>query len=120
MHLKHARIPFRHVPTNYTKLSKFYFFAGATEGEAFDSSFLVSVAGLAAGEVDAAGEVVAAGTEAAGEGVGVAVSIGSPTTERPPVTPGKEKSKANSINVMAAIIVAFSKGFCAPRGPKAV
>ena len=104
-------------------MSKLYFFAGAAEGEAFGSSFF---AGLATGEAaalaeavgEASGEVVAAGADAVGAGVGVAT--GSPTIERPPVTPGKENPKANSMKAMAATIVAFSKGFCAPRGPKAV
>jgi hypothetical protein len=124
MHLKHARIPFRHVPTNYISLSKRYFFSGAAEGEAFGSSFAGLAASEAAGNPDAAGEaageVATAGTDAMGEGVGVGVSTGSPTTERPPVTPGNEKINASSINKIAATIVAFSSGFCAPRGPKAV
>ena len=34
--------------------------------------------------------------------------------------PGKEKSSANSIKTIAETTVAFSSGFCAPRGPKAV
>jgi hypothetical protein len=111
--------------------SKRYFFSGAADGEAFGASFC---AGLAAGEAaalaeaageaeasgEAAGEVAAAGAEAAGDGVGVGVSTGSPTTDRPPVTPGKENNNANSMKMIAATIVAFSNGFCAPRGPKAV
>jgi hypothetical protein len=116
--------------------SKGYFFSGAADGDAFGASFFGSsfCAGLAAGEAaalaeaageaeasgEAAGEVAAAGADAAGDGVGVGVSTGSPTTDRPPVTPGKENNSANSIKMIAATIVAFSNGFCAPRGPKAV
>ena len=127
---------FRHIPkTQIFKLATSYFFAG--EGEAFASSFF---AGLAAGEAaalaeaageadaageaeasgEAAGEVAAAGADATGEGVGVEVSTGSATTVRPPVTPGKENNNANTMKVIAATMVAFSKGFCAPRGPNAV
>lgn len=119
--------------TSPINLSNHYFFSGEAAGEAFGSSGLAAPAvgeadaldageadALAAGEADAAGEVAAAGADAVGEGVGVAVSTGSPTTELPPVTPGKEKINANSIKMIAATMVAFSKGFCAPRGPKAV
>ena len=109
-------------------MSKSYFFAGEAAGEAFGASFFVSsafaelavgeAAVLAAGEAAAgAADGAAAGTEAAGEGVGAGAS---PTTELPPERPGKEKIKANSINKTAATIVAFSSGFCAPRGPNAV
>jgi len=34
--------------------------------------------------------------------------------------PGREKRRAKTIKSIAAMIVAFSRGFCAPRGPKAV
>ena len=136
MHLKHARIPFRHIPTNLLSqitivwlrsmplnLSKPYFFAGDAAGEAVVASFLASsffaglVEALAAGEVDAAGEADAAAAGAVGGGVGTGAS---PTTELPPLMPGNEKIKANNIKRTAATIVAFSSGFCAPRGPKAV
>ena len=78
---------------------------GTTEAEAAGDA--------AAG--DAEGKVVAAGADA-----GVAVSTGSFTTELPPVTPGNEKIKASNIKITADAMVAFSNGFCAPRGPKAV
>ncbi len=106
-----------------------YFFAGEALALAAGLALVAPAFALAAalGEAEAAGETevagdaeVAAAAEADGEGVGVAVSTGAVTTERPPVIPGKEKIIANNIKMTAAVIVAFSKGFCAPRGPKAV
>lgn len=75
---------------------------GATEGEAV---------GAVAGATEAAAEGDGDGDEDAGT---------SFTTERGPVTPGSENSSASNIKIPAEIIVAFSSGFCAPRGPKAV
>jgi hypothetical protein len=76
--------------------------------------------GEAAGSAPPAGD---AEGEAAGLGEGegwVAAAPLSRTTELGSNTPGSEKSSAKNIKIAAAIIVAFSSGFCAPRGPKAV
>jgi hypothetical protein len=96
-----------------------YFFAG--DGEAFAVGLADAVGdGLTLGA--AVGETLgaAAGSAVAGEGDGVAVAPESLTTDRGPVMPGNEKISASSIKTIAAMIVAFSSGFCAPRGPKAV
>jgi hypothetical protein len=103
-----------------------YFFAGEAlaAGEAVVEAPLAGLAeaaGLVAGEAagDAAGEPegAAAGFEA---GVGCFNGEGpSLTTEEVP-KPGMEKSKARNIKIIAATTVAFSSGFCAPRGPNAV
>jgi hypothetical protein len=90
-----------------------YFFSGDATGEA---------AGLDVADGEAAGSAPPAG-EAAGLGEGegwVAAPPLSRTTELGSNTPGSEKSSARSINIPAATTVAFSSGFCAPRGPKAV
>ncbi len=91
---------FRHIPTN---LASFHCYCGEAEGAAG--------AGLVAGLGEAAGSDK--------PGVGCAASTGSVTTERGPITPGSEKINASNINRAAATIVAFSRGFCGPRGPKA-
>jgi hypothetical protein len=80
--------------------------------------------GAEAGEVDGASPVDA-GTEgegfAAGDGEGWAAPPSlSLTTELGELNPGMEKISANTIKIMAATTVAFSSGFCAPRGPNAV
>lgn len=80
---------------------------------------------VAVGLADAAGLAVVDGAAAGkakppGDGDGRVRPDLSVTTERGPVTPGKEKTKASNINSAAATAVAFSNGFCAPRGPKAV
>jgi len=80
---------------------------------------------VAPGLADAAGLAVVDGAAAGkakppGDGVGCWRPGLSETTELGPLTPGKEKSKASSIKSAAATAVAFSNGFCAPRGPKAV
>ena len=92
------------------------FWAGDAAGEATGLA-----AGLADVTGDAAGLTLAAGEAAGlGEGEGCVVTAPSRTTELGPLNPGSEKSKARNIKTMAAITVAFSRGFCAPRGPKAV
>jgi hypothetical protein len=57
---------------------------------------------------------------AVGEGDGCVGAAPSRTTELGPLNPGSEKSKARNMKIIAAMTVAFSRGFCAPRGPKAV
>ena len=101
-----------------------YFFAGdpdgATEGLALDEACgepdasdegLTLVAGLAAG---------LAATLAAGAGVGIVAPERSLTTDDGPLKPGSENSSASTMKIVAETIVAFSSGFCAPRGPNAV
>jgi hypothetical protein len=100
---------------DYNYLS--YFFSGDATGEAagFDGAD-----GEAAGSAPPAGELEG---EAAGLAEGEGCVVAAPpsrTTELGPNTPCNEKSNASSIKITAAIIVAFSSGFCAPRGPKAV
>ena len=103
---------------------RFYFLAGAVLAAGLAAALELALGATAAeatGDAaagDAEGKVVAAGADAAG--AGVAVSTGSFTTELPPVTPGNEKIKASNIKITADAMVAFSNGFCAPRGPKAV
>ena len=102
-----------------------YFVAGEAEGDgeavAFPSLLSGDEAGLTAGE--APGLALDAG-EAAGEATGLTAGIGgaaaapSRMTELTP-KPGTEKSNANTIKMAARIPVAFSRGFCGPRGPKA-
>jgi hypothetical protein len=96
--------------------SRDYFFSGDATGEAagFDG-----VDGEAAGSAPPAGgtEGEAAGL---GEGEGWVAAPLSRTTELGSNTPGSEKSSARNIKSAAATTVAFSSGFCAPRGPKAV
>ncbi len=64
--------------------------------------------------------------ETAGEAAGLAVGEGwvvappSRTTELDSLNPGNEKSSARNMKMSAATTVAFSSGFCAPRGPNAV
>lgn len=77
---------------------------------AFSATGLALAAGEGEGETDGL---------AAGPGVVTGKAAPSRTTELCPLKPGKEKSKASSIKTIAAITVAFSKGFAAPRGPKA-
>jgi hypothetical protein len=93
-----------------------YFFSGDATGEAagFDGA-----GGEAAGSAPPAGEPEG---EAAGlaEGEGWVAAPLSRTTELGSNTPGSENSSARNIKIAAATIVAFSSGFCAPRGPKAV
>lgn len=88
-----------------------HFFCGVAEGVAV---------GLAPALGLAAADGAAAGSASEGAGDGCAVAGRSVTTERGPVIPGKEKIKAKNMKITAATIVAFSKGFCAPRGPNAV
>ena len=59
---------------------------------------------------------------AAGDATGTGVGSGAVdcSTERVPVTPGKESVKAISINAAAAPIVTFDKILAVPRGPNAV
>jgi hypothetical protein len=83
-----------------------YYFEGEAVGEA---------APPGAGLADAAGEAPGL---AVGEGCVVAPP--SRTTELGELNPGKEKSSARNIKMSAATTVAFSSGFCAPRGPNAV
>jgi hypothetical protein len=106
----------------------FYFFAGEAAGEALASGEgLVDAApsfGLSAGLADAAGDAsrLALGAGAAAgfdAGCGVADGEPSPTTDPDP-KPGSENNNARNIKIAAAMIVAFSSGFCAPRGPNAV
>ncbi len=117
---------FRH-PSLQTLLRKQrHFFAGDAAGEALAAGEAVVVAplaglaeaaGLAAG--DAAGD---AGGAAAGFAAGEGCFIGdapSLTTDEVP-KPGMEKSRARNMKIIAATTVAFSSGFWAPRGPKAV
>jgi hypothetical protein len=94
-----------------------YFFSGEATGEA-DGAGLSEVAGDAAGTAAPAG----AGDGAAGlpVGVGWVTDPLSRTTELGPKTPGSENSNASIIKITADTIVAFSSGFCAPRGPNAV
>src|ERR1043166_9960499 len=99
-----------------------YFCVGEAEG---DAAGLVAGLVVAVGLADAAGLAVVDGAAAGsakppGDGDGCTTPGLSLTTERGPVTPGREKSKASSIKSAAATAVAFSNGFCAPRGPKAV
>ena len=83
-----------------------------------EAAGLTEAAGVAVGLTLAAGD--AAGL-AAGDGDGWAVPAApSRTTEFGLLNPGKEKSSAINIKIIAATTVAFSSGFCAPRGPKAV
>ena len=99
------------------------FAAGLGDALAPPGAGLADAAALAPAAGEAAGLALAAGETdglAAGAGVGtVEAAAPSRTTDFGPLKPGKEKSSAISINVMAAITVAFSSGFCAPRGPKA-
>ncbi len=110
---------FHHIPENEN--SPPYFFAGEAAGAA--AGFATGLA-LAVGLITTDGATLGAtaGTDAAGdgEGDGVVVVPESLTTERGPLTPGNEKSSARNMKVNAATIVAFSSGFCAPRGPNAV
>ncbi len=87
----------------------------------------MSAAGLAAAAGEAAGLALAFG-EASGVAEGAVAGLlagtgacGEPslTTELVP-KPGSEKSSARNMKMIAAITVAFSSGFCAPRGPNAV
>ena len=68
---------------------------------------------------------VDAGTEGKGLAVGDGVGWDVPpslslTTELGELIPGMEKTSAKIIKRIAATTVAFSSGFCAPRGPNAV
>jgi hypothetical protein len=80
--------------------------------------------GEAVGEADGAAPLVA-GIEgeglADGDGVGWELPPSlSLTTELGSLNPGREKISAINIKMIAATTVAFSSGFCAPRGPNAV
>jgi len=77
----------------------------------------VIAAGEPAGAVEL-GATLATG-EAAGAGVGVASGSVDCSTEFEPVTPGKDKVSATSINAAAAPIVIFDKMLAVPLGPKA-
>jgi hypothetical protein len=94
----------------------------AGEGEVVAAGFAPAF-GLAAGLAAAAGLALASGlAEAAGEGEAASAGVGeggARTTEFVP-NPGSENNNARNIKIPAAMIVAFSSGFCAPRGPKAV
>jgi hypothetical protein len=78
----------------------------------------VGAAGELAGAVEA-GATLATG-EAAGTGVGVASASVDCRTDDEPVTPGKDKVSATSMNAAAAPIVIFDKMLAVPRGPNAV
>jgi hypothetical protein len=94
-----------------------YLFSGDGVGEA---TGLDEADGEAAGSAPPTGETEG---EAAGLGDGEGWVVAAPpsrTTELGPITPCSEKSSARNIKIAAATIVAFSSGFCAPRGPKAV
>lgn len=88
-----------------------YFLAGEAEG---------LVSGDDAGLAVVTGDALATG-EAEGTAAGAGVDVGA----APPLTtvltpnPGSEKRRAKSINNAARTAVAFSRGFCGPRGPKA-
>jgi hypothetical protein len=112
-----------------------HFFAGEAAGEALAFAGEAAGAALASGEalVSGPGEAVglaeAAGLgEASGVGEGSVAGFdgaeggGAPpslTTDFVPM-PGIENISARNIKINAATTVAFSSGFCAPRGPKAV
>ena len=83
----------------------FYLGEGAGEAE-----------GTAPLDVGPEGAGVATGD---GEGLLVPPSL-SLTTELGALYPGIEKISASIIKMIAATTVAFSSGFCAPRGPNAV
>jgi hypothetical protein len=118
--LPHTPLKRTCLPVPPLRLSNFYLMRS---GSYFFSG---DAAGLTEGAGDAAGTAPPTG-EAAGEPAGLADGDGcvvaaplSRTTELGPNTPGNEKSNASNIKSTAATIVAFSSGFCAPRGPKAV
>jgi len=73
---------------------------------------------------DKAGEGVTGGTTAAalaaGEGRGRVAAGRSVTTDEGLLIPGSTNTSARSIKIAAETTVAFSSGFWAPRGPKAV
>lgn len=102
-----------------------YFLAGEADGEAAGLASLASdeAAGLAEALGDASGLALADG-DAAGEAAGLGAVIGceagalSPTTELTP-NPGIENISARNMKIPARIAVAFSRGFCGPRGPNA-
>jgi len=107
----------------------YHCFAGEAAGEALASGEAFVSAPLAAGLTEAAGLAAAAG-EAVGDAEGAAAGLDagdgwaagaepSLTTEYVP-NPGSEKISARSMKIIAALTVAFSSGFCAPRGPNAV
>lgn len=106
--------------------TRIYFFAGELEGAGVVADLASGdAAGLAEVEAagDASGLALAAG-EAAGEAAGLAAGIGCAAGAPSPITvltpkPGIEKINANNMNVAANTTVAFSSGFCGPRGPKA-
>jgi len=97
-----------------------YFLSGEAAGDG-EAAVLVSgdAAGLAEDEGEAAGLPLAAG-EAAGLAAGIGAEGAAPSrmTVLTP-NPGIEKSSARNIKTAAKITVAFSSGFCGPRGPKA-
>ena len=98
----------------------FHFFAGEAEA---DGEAVALASGDEAGLVEAAGD--AAGLPlAAGEAAGLTAGTGGEVTGPLLTTvltpnPGIEKSKARNIKIAAKTTVAFSSGFCGPRGPKA-
>ncbi len=90
-----------------------YFFAGEAVGEALatgDAAGLALVAGVAL----ATG--VAEGTAA---GAGIDAGAAPPLTTVLTPNPGSENRSAKNMNIPASTAVAFSSGFCGPRGPKA-
>ncbi|MEP7272841.1 MAG: hypothetical protein ABI882_15175 [Acidobacteriota bacterium] len=79
--------------------------------------------GLGATVAEVPGDGLAPGlaaTLAAGDGDGNAADGLSLTTELGPLNPGRENTSARNMKIAAETIVAFSSGFCAPRGPNAV
>ena len=119
--------PQTYVSTNSTTSAKiklegnqYHFFAGEAAG--FTDTLVL---GEACGEASGLAETLALGdgltaTLAAGAGVGIVAPDLSLTTDDGPLNPGNENNRASSMKIAADTIVAFSRGFCAPRGPKAV
>lgn len=100
-------------------MCRYFLGEAAGEGEAFASA---AAFGLAAGLAEAAGDA-SGDAEGAAAGAGVEAGVGAVPPSRTTVlvpNPGNENSKARNMKIAAAMIVAFSSGFCAPRGPKAV
>ena len=89
------------------------FFCGEVDGDA---------TGCAVG--DTTGEAVTEGTAAAalaaGDGNGKGAAGRSLTTDEGLLIPGRANTSARNMKIAAEITVAFSSGFCSPRGPKAV
>jgi hypothetical protein len=97
----------------------YLFGAGEESLAAGDVAVTGAFALLLAAAGEANGEALADG-EACGTGVGFASAGCVCSTERVPVTAGRESVSAINIKAAAAPIVILASNVCVPRGPKAV